>query len=685
MKFAEDKKSATIEFTTAMVAGDYTVSVSGLTEKALTGSVKVEAEKLTKINFLSDIAVISGNNIVTNVTAENQYGELITKKLNTSNTNITGTTSKGSSVSIDNDGRLTVAGTSGLFKADDKVVVTVVDSSTGVTATKTLTVAQAASVQSITTGEFKTDDEVLAAKPLNVANYDASKFYMPVEVKDQYGNVLKAADLNGSVTVTSSNKEILNPATTVFVDTDNGVVAQFQAAPTAQTYGTAVLTFVAAATGKTASASVTIKDNYKLDVVSLETPATELKVGKATELPVSITNTYGEQVALKDVTVGGSATALTLDTNTTINAIGANLSVVKDYINKKAVLKITPTAKNITLTLVTATGKSQVLSLTANDAPVVSGIKGVDADFVSLLANDASLSTTLNGHVDFVDQYGVAIDAPNYDATDATADLDYTIAPKTDSDVTTNVGGTISASTTAGNETYVVTLKKADGTVLDTQEVTVSVVDASKLTQFGISDANKFYTESTAAASYAQDLDIYGLVNGKKVLVNQDMAKDFTASNGLLGINALTGEYTPTTVDTDGKDVNSTIQVLVEAGTSTYVVTKDVVYSDATPKAASLAVELNQATAPAVVQATLVDGENIVTGSDNLAIFAKDQYGEVITDGYKFVITNNDTAQAISIDTDGTINIGGTLTSGKTFTINATIDGITKSVKVIVE
>lgn len=505
-----------------MVAGDYTVSVSGLTETALTGTVKVEAEKLTKINFLSDVAVISNNNVVTTVTAENQYGELITKKLNTSNTNITGTTSKGSTVSIDNDGRLTVAGSAGLFKADDKVVVTVVDSATGVTATKTLTVAQAASVQSITTGEFKTDDKELAAKPLNVANYDSSKFYLPVEIKDQYGNVLKAADLNGSVTVTSSNREILNPAGTVFVDTDNGVVAKFTTAPNAQTHGTAVLTFVAAATGKTASASVTIKENYKLDTVTLEAPSTELKLTKATEIPLSVTNSYGNEVALKDVTVGGTSTALTLDGNTTINAIGATLAVEQDYVNKKAVLKLTPTAKNITLTVVTATGKSQVLSLTANDAPVVAGIKGLNADFVSLLANDATLNTDLASAVEFVDQYGNDIAAPTFDDTDAanTAnDLDFTIKAKDASNNVTdydpaNDNGVITSTANAGTETYEVELKNGN-TVLDTLDVTVSVVDADKLTAFGIDDLNKFYTGAVSAA-HTQQVNVHGLLNGKK-------------------------------------------------------------------------------------------------------------------------------------------------------------------------
>ncbi|WP_025785657.1 S-layer homology domain-containing protein [Sporosarcina sp. D27] len=686
--FSEDKKTVTIEANTALAAGDYTVTVTGISDEAITGKTTVAAEKLTKISFLSEVAVINNDDIIGKVSAENQYGEDITSKLTTaSNSNITVTASKGNGTnSIDKDGNLTVGGAAGTFNVDDKVVVTVVDSVTGVTATKTVTVAKAAAVESIVLGEIKTDDEELAKKPLNVANMNANapKYYVPVTIKDQYGNTLKATELAG-VSVVSSNGSIVK--TNGFADTKNGTVIKLQTPTPTATHGTAVLTVIAAGTGKTANTSIVVKENSKLDTVALQTPSTVLKNGVAAELPLSITNTYGEEVALKDVTVGGNnSNALTLDTNTTINVIGGTLKVEQDYLNKKAVLKLTPSQKNVNITVVTATGKSQVLNLTADEAPVVSGIKGVSEDFVSLLANDVSLSTDLDTAVEFVDQYGEEIAAPTFDATDATNALDFTIKPKdVNNDVTTYTNGKITASTTAGTEDYEIILKDATGKVLDTKDVTVSVVDADKLTSFGIDDLNKFYTGDVSAA-HDQEVTIHGLYNGKRVEVNQDMVKDVSATNGLK--IAANGEYTAEQIVTDSKDVASTLTVLVANKDNTYTVKKEVLYSDAAPVSQSLVTKYDSVEVKGgVVQvpSTELNAKSVVPGvgtASKLQFVAKDQYGvqRVGTD-YNVIVTNKETTG--TFDSDGLGSGFIPADAGKSLQLNVRIDGLLQTVKVI--
>ena len=82
------------------------------------------------------------------------------------------------------------------------------------------------------------------------------------------------------------------------------------------------------------------------------------------------------------MTGSGSAT-LTINTDTTITATNATLAVVQDYVNDTASIEVTPSAANVSLVAVSATGKSQVLNLTAEDAPVVSGIRGIDSEFVN--------------------------------------------------------------------------------------------------------------------------------------------------------------------------------------------------------------------------------------------------------------------------------------------------------------
>ncbi|WP_156137922.1 hypothetical protein [Sporosarcina sp. ZBG7A] len=685
--FSEDKMTATIEANTALAAGDYTVTVTGLSDDAISGKTTVAAEKLTKISFLSEVAVISGNDIIGKVSAENQYGEDITSKLATaSNSNITVTSSKGTGThTIDKDGNLKVfGGAAGVFKVDDKVVVTIVDSATGITATQTLKVAQAAAVESIVLGEIKTDDVELAKKPLNVANMsaNATKYYVPVTIKDQYGNTLKASELAG-VTVVSSNGSIVK--TNGFADTKSGTVIKLQAPTAVATSGTAVLTVIAAGTGKTGNTSIVVKDNSKLDTVTLQSPSTVLKNGVAAELPVSITNTYGEEVALKDVTVGGTNTALTLDTNTTINVIGGTVKVEQDYLNKKAVLKLTPSQKNVTVTVVTATGKSQVLNFTADEAPVVSGIKGVSEDFVSLLANDTSLSTDLDSAVEFVDQYGEAIAAPAFDDADSNAALDFTIKAKdSNNDVTTYANGTITASTIAGTEEYEVILKDAAGKVLDTKDVTVSVVDADKLTSFGIDDLNKFYTGATSA-SHDQDVTIHGLYNGKRVEVNQNMIKDVSATNGLK--IAADGEYTAQQIVTDSKDVASTLTVLVANKDNTYTVKKEVLYNDAAPVSQSLVTKYDSVEVKGgVVQVPYAElNKSVVPGvgtASKLQFVAKDQYGvqRVGTD-YNVIVTNKETTGTFAATGVGSGFVAGD--SGKSLQLNVRIDGLLQTVKVI--
>ena len=119
---------------------------------------------------------------------------------------------------------------------------------------------------------------------------------------------MTASELVG-VNVLSSNKDIINIADTQIVDVDDvGTVIKFQASTGTHASGTAVITVVAAATGVTGSKTIKVLDNSKIDAVKLEAPASDLKIDVATELPVSITDTYGVEKAIKDLTIAGSGT-----------------------------------------------------------------------------------------------------------------------------------------------------------------------------------------------------------------------------------------------------------------------------------------------------------------------------------------------------------------------------------------
>ena len=685
--FSEDKTSAVIEFNVNLTAGDYTVEITGLTEEAITLTTKVEAAKLTTIEFKSDVAVISdvyaNKSVKVGVVAKNQYGEEISGFA----PNVSASKGSGSVAS----GILTLTVTSGSYTVGEKIVVTLVDPTTSVVATQTLTVAQAAQVDSITVGELKTDDKDLAAKPINVSNLNSnlSKYYIPVEIKDQYGNKLKAAELVG-VDILSSNKEIINPKG--FKNLDNGTtVIELQAATSSPAKGgTVVITVVAAGTGKTASTTVTVLENAKIDTVVLSAPETELKLNKAAVLPITVIDTYGNEVALKDITFTAektgeslaSATELKLNTDTKLTASGATLAVKKNYITDVTTIEITPTNKNIVLTVTTATTKFQSLPLVAVDAPVPTSIKGMKSDFVSMLADVDTMKTDFYSKVELLDQYGDTF-------SDAMpSGYTYTVTAKDTPAYTNYVSGAVYAKgeDKVGTDVYVVKLTKTSGSnteTLDELEVAVTVVDKEKITAFGIDDLNKFYTGATSS-NYAQTVKIHGLVDGKKVAVPQTMIKMVTASNGLPV--STTGVFdVSTAVYTDNKDVSSIITVWVEAGSNTYTLTKDVVYSSAAPKAASLVIKKGDDEVTNAVEVALTSG-NLFTGIDGLKVVAKDQYSVDKNTDAKFAITNNETGLTMVINDNGDLTItGGTIVPGKSFTLTVYMDGLYKSAKVFVK
>ena len=86
-----------------------------------------------------------------------------------------------------------------------------------------------------------------------------------------------------------------------------------------------------------------------------------------------------------------------MNKSTALTAIGGTLSIDRDYATGDTNIMVTPTATNVVITVTTATSKFDHISLTALDASVPKAIEGVESDFASILTNDSSLSTKLEG------------------------------------------------------------------------------------------------------------------------------------------------------------------------------------------------------------------------------------------------------------------------------------------------
>jgi hypothetical protein len=680
--WSADNKSAVVEFNANLVAGDYTAKVTGLTDEALTATFKVEAAKLTSIEIKGDTLVMDKTNKNTarvGVVAKNQYGEEVSAVgLNISSSKGTGSIS---------NGILTLNAGSVIFTVGEKVTVTIVDPTTGVAGVKTLTVAYGAQVSEVTIGELTTVDTNLVDKPINVArlNSNIDKYYIPVEVKDVAGNVLKAAELNtGNIEIITSNKQILNPDK--FITTADGKTAiGLKAADAPQMAGTVVITVVSYGTGKTASATLKVLDNAKIDAVTVAAPSTDLKQEKAVTLPVTVVDTYGNELALKDVEITNTNDhELSFNAGeATLTVSNAKLAVKMNYATGVKTIEITPDANatQVNLTSVSRTGKVQTLSLAVLAKPYPVEIKGMGSDFVSVLANttDSAVSTNIDDNIVFLDQYGEEIYVPYGDASEA---YYYTVNPTSGSATVldSNTEITVKSGANAVTDNYTVKLmKNGTATPVDTLDVAVQVVNLSDITEFVIDDMNKVYTGTTdRQTGHNQTVTVYGMYNGKKAAVPQSVIVAVSDNAGLTDAT-----YTTTTgAITNGTDKTATITVLVSNGSTNKTLTKEVVYSDAAPKAQSIAAYSNGTKKTTEINITTSGSVtfdlNSISSSNSIYFKATDQYGVArVGSAMRYAVTDRQTGVSASVS-GGTLTVSG---SGS-FVLSAFCDGLMTQIQV---
>ena len=690
--YANDSKSAVIEFVTDMIAGVYTVTVTGVSDQGLSAVTTVSDQKLTTIKFLSDVAIKKGSDIAASVVGENQYGEDVTYLLNSASV----WASSGTGASIMN-GVVTVKGTSSdYFKTNQSISITITESTSGVSATKALKIGDAAVIDFIVFGDLATDDTTLTGKQINVdaMSKNADKYYLPITVKDQYGNIFKAEDLT-SIQVYTSDAAMIKLADPPIINhSEKGTVLKFQNTGHEKS-GTVIITALAPTTGRNASKSITIMDKPKIDRVVLSAPAGTLKQNTAVILPVTVYDMNNKLMDLSDISIVQNGSTLTLNTNTFMTAVGGTLSVRKDYLTGATNIILTPTAKNIIVTVSTQTSKVQTLNLTASDPPVPTYIFGVKPDVATVLANDSSLSTVLKDNIVFLDQYSEETTAPVYKQSVANgSEYYYTIREKSTNNFSTSFNsgtGTVYSSPNAGSELYIIELRDKDSKLIHYFEVAVTVVNMKDITSFVIKDLNKFYTDVSGIGTHNQTIEVYGLYGGKRVVVNQDIIMNISATNGLTGINTATRTYIPVNIDTKGEDRTAELTVFVYNGTDIIPVTQNVVFSNATPVAQALdmqyggvKINLDEVNIPYYE----LSNKSLIpfgteAGRSKLQFIAKDQYGvQKSIDRHKFVVTNNSTGG--SITTTGFASGYSAADSGKLFQLAVFVDNLYKMIKIVV-
>jgi hypothetical protein len=676
--WSDDKTTATVNTSSKLFAGDYTISVAGLSDAALTKTVTAADEKVSKISIPSDKAAIVNSVTNTQVTATykvtNQYGEDITKTTSLTPSSTGGSVSLNASNGI---ATITAPGTS-TFTLDQKVTLTLISTETAVSATQVLTVSPQAKVAKVEVSKlYNVDGKTLTA------DSDATAFELVFTAYDQYGNVITdLTTLNNDVLVSVSNTTVASVAglaanhATFATDTiDGNSVTVLKLAGTL-TAGTSVVTLISASSGNATTFSITVANGVKASNFVFGGLDNVVATSEQVNLPVTATDLAGNEIT--DTTVLNDATK-------GVRISGATGVFTK--VNGKVVFQFTaPSSKQtLALTAISADNKVATKSIEIKDAAVPAVLTGFTSDVNTAILLGQAQSIN-KGYLVVQDQYGRAMSKTKFatalDADGVAADGEYrvSVADSSSNGVIT-LGGTASVSANVyainnqtsnaatltasvkGTESVTFTLQKYDLASTSWKSVsgsdytaTFRAVDQSELTSYGVDDIGKVFN----TAAYAKSLSVFGLTSDKKKVSLPATLYSAIADN--VGLTITSGSIDATAVSfLDGvnnpkTEVTANVTVTINKTGDSF--TKSLTATTAAPTVD--VIEVRDANNNAITSVDLTTAS--VAGTFNInkiaaKLYAKDQYGK----------------DATSIAANGVI----TLLSGATKTPIVTISSVT--------
>ncbi len=445
VKYADDKKSATVEFTSDLREGDHTVTVSGISEDALTSEFEIEAEKVAAIEFVSENAVKVNradntatpekedeNQVTVQIKVTNQYGEDVTDDYaDELEYNFTDVEDNG----WDYDERtglitLTHEDTDGEFDINDKIFANAryfnedTDYSV-VMADATLTVAPEAYVDTIEVTQLyttDTDDEVL-----DVEDLEDEDWYLVVSAKDQYGRDIKNKEpLIDDVSVTVLNDDIFEVDEADFIDNldidgDDYTAVKLTDPDTTEFDGGETTVIMISKTGKRSEYKVEVKERVQVDTIQFSTPNAPA-AGDKIVVPFEAIDQFGDVITDIDV-----LERLNPDDEDNVDISPSKLERPGKYgfyqNYKKDTAEFIIDTKDVavekgdrvTIRVTTDTLKTETFSFTLGEEAEAGEIKGVDPEEFDLAyLEDATEQYELKlKWVEVLDQYGEDFD-PKY-------------------------------------------------------------------------------------------------------------------------------------------------------------------------------------------------------------------------------------------------------------------------------
>ena len=665
VKWAEDNKSVKLIGAGNYQAAEYTVKVTGLTEDALTDTVKVEAQKVTAIEILSDVAVLSENDTATatatvGYVVKDQYGTDITKttQLKTNDAAITAS-----------NGKVTIA--NALIngkKIGDSIPVVLIHSESGVTTTQVVKLSAKATVASVK------GLNVIDAQGKEVALKDTSEAdeaFLQVELTDQYGEKMEAKSVGNveGIIVTSQNPYVAATSDKVEVKTINGknvFVVPFKAVDNTVDFrsGSADVMFITTANGEKFTTSINVEETVATDNITIAQPEVAIQ-GEAIEFPITVLDKAGNPIT--DVKV------LADPKKGLKNVTESNLKV-KDGQVYYVISKDDNTAVGYkTLVLTSSTNKVATLTYEVKEAAKPVAVRGFKEQQVIIAGKTKAVDAK---ELKFEDQYGREIKTLG-------SDYDFEITAELNQVVTANGKDIVAGSK---NGSAVVTINLLDTTAnktLDSVEQTVRVTDGKEYKSYEVKEEGLLDVKTNES----KELTVYGVLdNGGKV---QLATTEFTGKTNVDGVTVDGGKLivAPGNTDVfkvDGKDVKErevkvtfTINNDGSKVEQTFKISKeqakvqDFYFTTSDAVDVEVAKEIKELEHKGAF--TIADTKSVTTDQYGVKGFlsAADTVTIVPADINKVNITDNGTANAKVEAKEAT-----------TVTVKATINGVTKELKV---
>lgn len=700
IKFAEDKKSAVINTTTQLTKGEYTVTVTGLTEEALTGSVTVENVKVAKINVLATTAPLNPSsasigvgpiNYLANQSAFvsyevlNQYGEKMTGQAITWTQSTGGVVEDNTTTNVLTIGNTAAAGVN--FIPGNKVYLTGVHAGTAtvVNAEVTIGLEAKAAVAEIA-GVYNTATKKIEDLP---AGFTTGKYQLLFAVKDQYGNVLSAPTLS-ELTFLSDNPlfvaaPLVAGATTQTIDNVTYQAVALVPGGNATKGGTANIQIISNNTGNVAKYNITADALPAVTTFQISAPTELISGGQKVEVPFTAVDQYGNAVTKASALTGINLVATDAGTFAfetqkdgtakLFYTAASNITAYDAVVSLTSTLSANGNYSNVQVTVKSDAKPTTVVGLNEKVSNQVAKGNTVEIKAEDLLVHDQYGRTLTKAEIN---TWLTATDVPGGDnALVITSDIVNTSA----FEVTKNAVGTdaaaqfltvptdvlkVTASTastvTADNEKLVFSLSTAatpsSTTVIpaSSKTVTFTSVAQSEYASYEVADFGPMYNNKTAGtpthANYDLTPKVYGVTaSGAKVLLpasqytlTLDTAKLTVAAGNKITDHATVGFASTDFVDTvtgQPKDKTVKVSILVKDSTGAAAATfeKDLIVTPVTPAVSTITVDKDEVTNGS---AFVVHAANAITNANLNGFITKveDQYGTVITETPTITISN---------------------------------------------